>query len=46
MSTLFIDDEDDARTSVLYANGEPVVEATDGKRRLDAERATFKWFHR
>lgn len=46
MSTLFIDDEDDARTSVLYANEEPVVEAADGKRRLDTERATFKWFRR
>jgi len=44
MSTLFIDDEDEARASVLWANGEPAVEATDGMRRLDVERVTFKWF--
>jgi len=45
ISTLFIDDEDDARTSVLRANEEPVVKAAEGTRRLDVEveRATFKW---
>ena len=46
MSTLYIEDEDDARTSGLWANGEPVVEVTAGTRRLDAERVTFKWFRR
>jgi len=46
MSTLFIDDDEDARASVLWANGEPVVEATDGTRRLDTERVTFKWLRR
>ena len=48
MSTLFIDEDDDARTSVLWTNEEPVVEATEGIRRLDAdiERVTFKWFRR
>ena len=47
MSTLFIDDEDEARTSVLWANDELVmVEATGGTRRLDAERVTFKWLRR
>ena len=46
MSTLFIDDDEDARTSVLCANEEPVVEATDGTRRLDVERVTFRWLLR
>ena len=46
MSTLFIDDEDEARASVLWASGEPAVEAIDGTRRLDVERVTFKWFRR
>jgi len=46
MSTLFIDDEDEARASALWANGEPAVEATDGTRRLDVERVTFKWLRR
>lgn len=48
ISTLFIDDEDDARTSVLWANEEPVVDATGGTRRLDVdvERDTFKWLRR
>jgi len=48
MSTLFIDEDDDARTSVLWTNEEPVVEATEGMRRLDAdiERVTFRWLRR
>jgi hypothetical protein len=46
MSTLFIDDEDDARASVLWANGEPAADATNGTRRLDVERVTFRWLRR
>ena len=47
MSTLFIDDEDEARTSVLWTNDElAVAEATEGMRRLDAERVTFRWLRR
>ena len=42
MSTLFNDDADDARTSVLWAKGEPVVEATEGTRRFDVERVTLR----
>ena len=46
MSTLFIDEADDARTSVLWGNEELVMEATGGIRRLDVERVTFKWLRR